>query len=362
MTSIWSKLTATSTGVLAAWGNFPAQFLTPVESLAAAVPCDRGHACQLRIVEHGPDDVVGVCTNEDGLCHKRQVTKQERVVYRLDEVRLFEAIIHAVDGTRAPPEEIAARPRVVRIAGIPTTGDKKLPVFFFALVTDLAATDDAVTALLAYGAEKFLLVIPEEKSIGIVQQNRAAQRGARIFGLDQLLEVSEKGAVSARASGQEALQAWVGKVAPSAERDAEAARFPTPPGTTWKDVTITFKERDIVEIKCGKERAVTKERLHIPGMADTTRREKTPTDKWFLLMAFASRGPALSMMDLERLYRSTNRAMIKKQKSDLSSALRAYFGIEAEPIPYRRGERCYRPELQIREDDNLVLEDRLTDR
>jgi hypothetical protein len=116
-----------------------------------------------------------------------------------------------------------------------------------------------------------------------------------------------------------------------------------------------------VEIKCGKERAVTKERLHIPGMADTTRREKAPTDKWFLLMAFASRGPALSMKDLERLYRSTNRAMIKKQKSDLSSALKAYFGIEAEPIPYRKGEGCYRPELRIKKGDNLDLEHWLKD-
>ena len=87
----------------------------------------------------------------------------------------------------------------------------------------------------------------------------------------------------------------MGRNAPKAPRDAEAARFPTPPGTQWKDVTITFMDRDIVEIKCGSATAVTRERLHIPGMVDTTTREKRPSDKWFLLMAFAARGPALGM-------------------------------------------------------------------
>jgi hypothetical protein len=201
--SVWSKLTdlPAARGVMAAWGDFPAQFLSPADGLANAIPCDRGEVCQLRIVEHGPDDSIGVCSDEDGLCGKRQVLKRERVVLRLDRGKLFDAITRAVGGTRAPPEEIGARPRVLRLGGIPTTGDKQLPVFF-ALAADLAATDAAITALLAHGAEKFLLVVPEEKSIGIVQQNRGAQRGARILGLDQLLELSEKGAVSAGRAGR----------------------------------------------------------------------------------------------------------------------------------------------------------------
>lgn len=342
-------------GVIAAWGDFPAQFLTVVDGLAAVIPCDHGRPCQRRIVQHAPNDVVGVCDNEDGFCETRQVSRKERLVYRLDEERLFAAILKASGGKPVAREVIADRPRVLRIGGIPTTGDSQLPVFF-ALASDTSAVDAAITALLAHGAEKFLLVIPVSKTIGLVQENRVAQRGARIVGLDQLLDVAAGGAVSARASGQELVGQWLGKSAPKSPRDAEAARFPTPPGTQWKDVTITFKERDIIEIKCGNAIAVTRERLHIPGMADATKREKAPTDKWFLLMAFAARGPTLNMSDLEKFYGSRNREMIKKQKSDLSLALQDYFGIKEPPIKYKAKGRCYCPVLTIREDDNVDLE------
>ena len=44
----------------------------------------------------------------------------------------------------------------------------------------------------AHGAEKFLLVVPEGETIGLVQENRASQQRARIIGLDQLLEVGWK--------------------------------------------------------------------------------------------------------------------------------------------------------------------------
>jgi hypothetical protein len=363
VTSAWSKLSTLrgALGVKAAWGDFPAQFLAPVEALAAAIPCDHGHVCQLGIVEHAPDDVVGVCSNEDGLCEKRQVARKERVVFRLYEQRLFDAIISAVGGKIAPLEEIAARPRVLRIGGIPTTGDAQIPAFF-ALAANLAATDAAVTTLLAHGTEKFLLVVPEEKSIGIVQQNRAGQRRAKIIGLDQLLEVGETGAVSARASGQEALNAWVGTVAPAAARDAEAARFPTPPGTAWKDVTITFNHRDIVEIKCRGATALSKERLHIPGMANATTRLKSPTDSWVLLMAFAARGPALPIAEIAKLFGTYKPTALRKKVSDLNSDLKSFFGIDHSAIQYDRKQKHYLPALVIREDTNTDLEDWLSEK
>ena len=123
--SVWSPITELlgAQGVMTAWGDFPAQFLTAVDGLAAAIPCDRGHPCQRRIVEHAPGDVVGVCDAEDGFCEKRQVSQKERVVYQLNEWRLFTAILEAASGKPAALEIIADRPRVLRIGGIPTTGD-----------------------------------------------------------------------------------------------------------------------------------------------------------------------------------------------------------------------------------------------
>jgi hypothetical protein len=358
--SVWALITDLSgaQGVMAAWGEFPTQFLSPVDGLAEAIPCDRSHPCQMRIVEHDTDDVVGVCSTEDGLCEHRQVSRRERVVFRIDEQKLFDAIIHAVGGKIAPLEEIGTRPRVLRIGSIPTTGDAQLPVFF-ALAADLAATDDAITALLAQGAEKFLLVVPEERSIGLVQQNRAMQRGGRIFGLDQLLEVTQEGAVSARVIGQEALKAWTGIAAPAPARDAEAARFPTPPGTTWENVRITFMDLDMLAIKCGRQRELKKQREQIPGMTNSTTELNSPSVNWFLLLSFAVRGPALSMSDLMKIFAGHKSGALRRRKSDLSLKLQEYFGIADDPIPYDQKQKCYIPKLVIRQADNTDLEFRL---
>lgn len=361
MTSVWSKITSLpgAIGVKVAWGNFPTQFLAPIERLADAIPCDRGQICQFRIVEHGPDDVVGICSNEDGLCGRRQVLKRERVLFRLDMKKLVGVIINSVGGKLAPLEELAARSRLFCIGGIPTIGDAQLPVFF-AVASDIAVTDDAMTAVLAHGAKKFLLIVPEDKFIGIVQQDRAAQRGGRIMGLNELLEIAQTGVVIARESGQEALNVWLARSGPAPVRDAEAARFPTPPGTSWNDVTITFKERDIVEIKCRDATAVNKERLHIPGMADATTTQKKPTGNWMLLMAFAARGPGLSMVDMGKLFRTPDRVVLRKKISDLNRELKEYFGINDPPIKMDRRNKHYMPLLTIRQDTNTDLEDWLT--
>ena len=343
-------------GVMASWGAFPAQLLTIVDGLADVVPCDLGHPCQRRIVEHAPNDVVGICDTEDGFCRKRQVSRKERVVYRLDEGKLFAAILQAAGGKPATPEVIADRPRVLRIGGIATIGDSQLPVFF-ALAADLSALDAAVTALLAHGAEKFLLVVPEAATIGLVQENRVSQCGARLLGLDRLLEVAANGVITASSSAQDAIQTWVGRSAAKVPRDAEGARFPTPPGTQWKDITITFMDRDMLGIKCGKQSQVTKQREQIPGMTRATTELNVPSHNWELLLTFAVHGPAVSMADLEKIFAGVSSETLRRRKSDLSRDLKNYFGIQADdPIEYKKSEKVYLPKFLIRQADNTNLE------
>jgi hypothetical protein len=103
------------------------------------------------------------------------------------------------------------------------------------------------------------------------------------------------------------------------------------------------------------------ERLHISGMFTATSREKNPTDKWYLLMAFAARGPSLNMQDLMKLFRSTNWQKMRKQKSDLSKALQEFFGLSGDPLPFDRRRKLYNPAPTIRQDTNTDLEDWLVE-
>ena len=162
------------------------------------------------------------------------------------------------------------------------------------------------------------------------------------------------GRISSRAAGPEAVLAWQEEVAPTA--GTLESKFPTPPETTWKDVTVTFKSRDIISVKCRAAPAVNIERTHIPGMFDSASAEKIPTDKWYLLMAFAARGPTLGMDELAKLFGSRKWPKMRKQKSDLSKALRDFFQIEAEPLPLNKRTHRYEPILVIRQDTNTDLE------
>ncbi len=96
------------------------------------------------------------------------------------------------------------------------------------------------------------------------------------------------------------------------------------------------KERDTVEIKCGRATAVARERLPFPGLIDTTTSAKRATDKTFLCMVFAALGPASGKKELEIFYASKNHDMIKKQKPEMSNALKEHFEITGDPIPFRK--------------------------
>ena len=81
---------------------------------------------------------------------------------------------------------------------------------------------------------------------------------------------------------------------------------------------------------------------------------KKPSDKWFLLMAFAQFGPFLSREDFSKVFtgQTSNKAQ-DQQKSQLSKALKYFFGINNEPIPFSKKYNQYQPNLMIRTNINL---------
>ena len=355
MSSPWARLTELPglMAVRAAWGNFPEELLRPASESADVLPCENGHACQRVVVEHGSGDAVGICQQMPPHCEARPVRKEERAVYRLDEKKLFGRIQRLL-GMTGTPEQMPGEPWFWRIGSIPAAGDRSLPVFFI-FSRNVSAMDAALGRLVMAHRECFLLIVPDAAIVREPHQATAQACRSAIIVLDDLFAIGIDGRISSRTAGPEAVLAWQNEVAPAT--GTLEAKFPTPPETTWKDVTITFKSRDIISVKCGATPAVNIERLHIPGMFNDSSREKVPTEKWYLLMAFAARGPCLGMEDLMKLYRSPNWQKIRRQKSDLSKALRTFFQIDVEPLPLNDRTNLYEPILIIQQDTNTDLED-----
>ncbi len=322
---------------------------------ASALPCEAGHACQRKIIEHGPGDLVGVCAQDPAHCDPRPVTKVERAVYRLNHGRLFDRIAGQLNN-KVDAKRIGEGPDFWSLGGIPTVGDHALPVFFVFCAT-AADIDQALGRLMMSPRECFLLIVSNSRCQKPAHQEKALACRSLIIALDDLLCIGPDGELTARAGGRATVAAWKDHVAPAPSAIGGDTKFPTPPGTEWKDITITFLSRDIIAIKCGRQPALNWERLHISGMFTATSREKNPTDKWYMLMAFAARGPSLSMQDLMKLFRSTNWQKMRKQKSDLSKALQEFFGLSGDPLPFDRRQNLYKPAPTIRQDTNTDLED-----
>ena len=350
----WAKLTELPglMAVRAAWGGFPEELLRPASESAAVLPCEHGHACQRVVIEHGPGDAVGICMQQPPHCEARPVRKDERAVYVLDEKKLFSRIGKLL-GMTVTPEQMPGEAWLWRLGSIPVNGDHSLPAFFI-FARNVSAVDVAMGRLVMAQRECFLLIVSDGTLIREAHRATAQTCRSIIIALDDLFAFGADGRISSRTAGTEAVLAWQNEVSPVA--GTLEAMFPTPPETTWKDVTITFRARDNISVKCGDRPAVSIERTQIPGMFDSASAEKGPTDKWYLLMAFAARGPNLDMDELTRLFGSRNWPMMRKQKSDLSKALRAYFRIEVEPLPLNKRTNTYEPILVIRQDTNTNLD------
>ena len=165
-------------------------------------------------------------------------------------------------------------------------------------------------------------------------KSRNTRHKSKLIGIDDVLAVDAAGKVMTKESAQNIVSNWLETVLPKSAKPSEANQLVLPPGTTWKDISITFLARDVVSIKCGEETAVNYERLHIPGMFVASQREKKPSDKWFLLMAFALWGPGLNRENLRTLFGHDDWNRMRTQKSALSKSLKQFFGLDG-PARYK---------------------------
>lgn len=100
--------------------------------------------------------------------------------------------------------------------------------------------------------------------------------------------------------------------------------FPTPPGTQWHEVKISFIDGENVSIRV-KDKATIKNYAEM-GFKNRSK----PSKLWFLLKELArSTGSLAGYSDKEKT---------KELVSDLRKKLALYFKIEGDPIPYKMRE------------------------
>ena len=102
--------------------------------------------------------------------------------------------------------------------------------------------------------------------------------------------------------------------------------FPTPSGTQWHEVKVSFIDNENVEISI-KGKVTTKNYAEM-GFKNRSK----PSILWTFFRQIAQAGGSFAG------YSDENKVKIKELFSDLRKKLTSYFQIEGDPIPYTKGE------------------------
>ncbi len=108
--------------------------------------------------------------------------------------------------------------------------------------------------------------------------------------------------------------------------------FPTPVGTTWKDVSITFISEHRVQIAV---LSVTQTRNFAEmGFGDQRCSGGKPSSAWACLSLFAAGAGRIERPDH---FQRSGWTKVEKQVQFIRATLRELFGIPGEPLPFRKG-------------------------
>ncbi len=112
----------------------------------------------------------------------------------------------------------------------------------------------------------------------------------------------------------------------------DVAPFPTPPGTQWHEVTISIIDNENVRISV-KDKT---ERKHYFDMGFRKGKSSKPVASWVVLGDLIENGCFK--------YTAISKSKAEKSIEDLRKRLRAYFGIQGDPISLKDG---YRPVFKL---------------
>ena len=303
----------------------------PVEELPC--PSSGGEGCPRQVRELPDGTIIAVCGRYPQKCKEVPVDSTDRAIYGLNLKRVAAKIADSWSqhNVNMNVSIVNSDLSIAQIGFYNPRGTINFPIFFH--IPYFEGDRQRAIEQISQNNEHFILLIPSTKAINSGSLEALKRRGSMMVGLEGSLP--------------EDLFHEFDSLHPVVSKE-EPSTFNTPPNAKWDEISITFIARDTVSIKCGKQPSANYERVQIPGMFIAHEDYKKPSDKWFLLMAFAQMGPYLSREDLDKVFLGkTNRKAQNKQKSQLSKTLKDFFGISLEPIPFSRKENLYKPRLVI---------------
>jgi len=309
--SEWRRLCGSEFG-------FVQQYLIPGDRVACTFPRPDGGYPPYTIVEHGPNDIIGVCPENS--CDQVALTRADLVVYRLNARKLGRALALALQ--LAPMEqEIDTRlPMTYQIGQYRPAAGFAFPAFL-SIQLDHAHFARVVQGLVSFHGGSFLLLAPTERHCDPLTKQLLERQKCCLLPLRDAVASSSE-AFQATPEGMMQLMNFRACVLPSDGKANGVVFFPTPADVRWCDLQIRFIDGHTVSIKIGAAAGL----FHYVQMGMADGRSARPTKQWELLRAFARNYGILTWKSPDADRRN------QKRREYLARDLKAFFRIDGDPI------------------------------
>lgn len=317
--------------------NLVATLLRPTDELAASFPVPHDlTALPYTVVQHGPDDFVGVAADGGATI---TLSKSDLLIYRLDHRRLHVSIATTL-GFELSEARVDGAPFTSRIATYRPFAGFFFPVYL-ALPLESADLLQAAQVILSQSDQPFVLIAPSSRHLRPPCEALLRARKACFVALDEAIMAESGNKWIATAEARQRLQAFRDSVIPQATKQDGTMFFPTPANVSWADVRIKFIDGETVSIKAGAA-AGTFVYAQM-GMADG--RHARPTKQWELLRSFAQGYGTLTWKSPAADRRN------QKRRERLAQDLKKFLRIDGEPILPTDDAKGWRTVFQLEPDN-----------
>lgn len=307
-------------------------FLDPRETPARSVPCRNTPSCRCRheVIESSSGAMEAVCRCEFGNCPPIPVTEKDLIIYGLS-LRRFGETLAAAMKLDSDCHPIHGMPWAFHIASYRPNATVKFPVYLIAAGRQ-SLFEKAVMTILLESGEPAVFLSPNEMNLSGECRIAIERARAQFIPLIDVLS-SHESRVRLTDLFFKQLQKFDDRAGVS--EDKPVGQFPTPPGSTWTDISIRFIYTDKAEITVGGSTKLVA--CHELGMAD--KRTKEPTAPWKFLYEIALNHRVID-------FTMGNPQKNKDWKNRLSRELRRVFGLKGDPFLYDKRTKTWEAKFQ----------------
>jgi hypothetical protein len=268
---------------------------------------------------HPDGRIVAVCGDLEGQCATLDLELEDIVIHELDLEKLVAALCGQL-GLDIELRPLGLADHLWQVGWYEPVAGERFAVCLLLPVSSEQVHEAAVW-LRGHFDRALVLLTPSSELVEPATAEYVRARRCCVLYLEEVLGILS-GNWEVLCSAETALDDFRRDVVGEVRAGIPEHRFPTAPGTTWKDVLVRFIDGHQVEIRARGRHGV----FHYAQMRMAKKNTDQATVQWELLVALGDGWGEF------RWPRCSSRRTLQKRRERLADHLRSFFGIPEDPF------------------------------